>query len=63
MIKENSITIDIGINKSKDNEIVGDVDTKSVLEKVMAVTPVPNGVGEITKLMIVKNYLLTYSFI
>ncbi|HPB33851.1 MAG TPA: bifunctional 5,10-methylenetetrahydrofolate dehydrogenase/5,10-methenyltetrahydrofolate cyclohydrolase [Caldisericia bacterium] len=63
MIRENSIIIDIGINKSKNNEIVGDVDTKSVLEKVMAVTPVPNGVGEITKLMIVKNYLLTYSFI
>jgi len=60
MVKENSIIIDIGINKSKDNEIVGDVDTKSVLNKVIGVTKVPGGVGEITKLILVKNFLKTF---
>ena len=63
MVKKNSIIIDIGINKSKTNEIVGDVDTKSVLDKVMGVTKVPGGVGEITKLILVKNYLKTFDFI
>lgn len=63
MVKKNSIIIDIGINKSKENEIVGDVDTKSVLDKVMGVTKVPGGVGEITKLILVKNYLKTFNFI
>lgn len=63
MIKENSIIIDIGINKLKNGKVVGDVDTKSVLNKALAVTPVPGGVGEITKLMIIKNYILSYNFI
>lgn len=63
MVKENSIIIDIGINKSISNEIVGDVDTKSVLDKVMGVTKVPHGVGEITKLILVKNFLKTFNFI
>lgn len=63
MVKENSIVIDIGINKSKEKGIVGDVDTESVLDKVMGVTKVPGGVGEITKLMIVKNYLKTFDTI
>lgn len=63
MVKENSIIIDIGINKSINNEIVGDVDTKSVLDKVMGITKVPHGVGEITKLILVKNFLKTFNFI
>lgn len=63
MVKENSIIIDIGINKSINNKIVGDVDTKSVLDKVMGVTKVPHGVGEITKLILVRNFLKTFNFI
>lgn len=63
MVKENSIIIDIGINKSINNEIVGDVYTKSVLDKVMGVTKVPHGVGEITKLILVKNFIKSFNLI
>lgn len=63
MIKENSIIIDIGINKREDGKIVGDVDFDSVIDKCYGITPVPKGVSEITNLFIVKNYLKSFKFI
>ena len=53
MIKENSIIIDVGINRiDSDNEkgykIVGDADYDSVFDKVSKITPVPGGVGPMT---------------
>ena len=60
MIKEDSIIIDVGINRTEtDNqkgyEIVGDVDYDSVLDKVFKITPVPGGVGPMTIAMLVEN--------
>ena len=60
MIKENSIIIDVGINRiDSDNEkgykIVGDADYDSVFEKVSKITPVPGGVGPMTIAMLVEN--------
>lgn len=63
MIKENSIIIDIGINKTPQGKIVGDVDLNSVLDKCLGVTPVPYGVSKITNLILIKNYLTTFKFI
>ncbi len=63
MIKENSIIIDIGINKREDGKIVGDVDFDSVIDKCLGITPVPKGVSEITNLFIIKNYLKSFKFI
>ncbi|MDI6861272.1 MAG: bifunctional 5,10-methylenetetrahydrofolate dehydrogenase/5,10-methenyltetrahydrofolate cyclohydrolase [Caldisericia bacterium] len=63
MIKENSIIIDIGINKRADGKIVGDVDLNSVLEKCLGITPVPHGVSKITNLILIKNYLMSFKFI
>jgi methylenetetrahydrofolate dehydrogenase (NADP+)/methenyltetrahydrofolate cyclohydrolase len=46
-IKEGAIVIDVGIN-SVNGKIYGDVDLKSVYDKVSLITPVPGGVGELT---------------
>jgi methylenetetrahydrofolate dehydrogenase (NADP+)/methenyltetrahydrofolate cyclohydrolase len=63
MIKPGSIIIDVGICRVKDNDslkgyrIVGDVDFKSVYDKVSLITPVPGGVGPMTIAMLLKNTL------
>ena len=59
MVKEGSIVIDIGINVTK-RGIVGDVDTRGVVEKVLGITPVPGGVGDITNLFVFKSLLSAY---
>ena len=60
MIKEDSMIIDVGINRiDSDNEkgykIVGDADYDSVFDKVSKITPVPGGVGPMTIAMLVEN--------
>ena len=60
MIKEDSIIIDVGINRidsdnEKGYEIVGDADYDSVFSKVSKITPVPGGVGPMTIAMLVEN--------
>ena len=60
MVKEDSIIIDVGINRiDSDNEkgykIVGDADYDSVFDKVSKITPVPGGVGPMTIAMLVEN--------
>ena len=55
-VKENSIVIDVGINKLED-KIVGDVEFETVKEKARAITPVPGGVGPMTIACLLKNTL------
>ena len=55
-VKQDSIIIDVGINKVGD-KIVGDVEFDSVKEKVKAITPVPGGVGPMTIACLLKNTL------
>ncbi|MAW17082.1 MAG: bifunctional methylenetetrahydrofolate dehydrogenase/methenyltetrahydrofolate cyclohydrolase [Pelagibacteraceae bacterium] len=55
-VKNNSIIIDVGINKIED-KIVGDVDFEEVKNKVKAITPVPGGVGPMTIACLLKNTL------
>ena len=55
-VKENSIVIDVGINKVGD-KIVGDVEFTTVKEKTRAITPVPGGVGPMTIACLLKNTL------
>jgi methylenetetrahydrofolate dehydrogenase (NADP+)/methenyltetrahydrofolate cyclohydrolase len=56
MVKENAIIIDAGINV-KDGQLLGDVDTDGVMDKVMAITPVPGGVGPMTIAMLIENVI------
>ena len=53
-VKNNSIVIDVGINKLND-KLVGDVKFDDVKDKVKAITPVPGGVGPMTIACLLKN--------
>ncbi len=55
MVKEGAIVIDIGINKTDDGKIVGDVDYEKVAPKCSYITPVPGGVGPMTIAMLLVN--------
>lgn len=60
MIKENSVIIDIGINRLSNGKICGDCDFDDCYEKVSYITPVPKGVGPMTIAMLMQNCLKAY---
>ncbi len=55
MVKDGAIVIDIGINKTKDGKLTGDVDFENVAPKCSYITPVPGGVGPMTIAMLLAN--------
>ncbi|WP_185883081.1 bifunctional 5,10-methylenetetrahydrofolate dehydrogenase/5,10-methenyltetrahydrofolate cyclohydrolase [Blattabacterium cuenoti] len=56
MIKKGSIIIDVGINRIKNShKLVGDVDIESINGIASYVTPVPGGIGPMTRIMLLKN--------
>ncbi len=57
MVKENSVVIDVGINRLDNGKITGDVDFESVKEKASYITPVPGGVGPMTIAMLMNNVI------
>jgi len=56
MIKDNSVVIDVGVNRIN-GKIVGDVDFESVSKKASYITPNPGGVGPMTIAMIIDNLI------
>ena len=52
-----AIVIDIGINRTEDGRLVGDVDYDAVAPKTSYITPVPGGVGPMTISMLLSNTL------
>lgn len=65
MIKKGAIVIDVGITRVEDNtekgyKLMGDVDFESCKDKAEAITPVPGGVGPMTRAMLLKNTILAY---
>jgi methylenetetrahydrofolate dehydrogenase (NADP+)/methenyltetrahydrofolate cyclohydrolase len=54
MVKPGATVIDVGINRT-DAGLVGDVDFASVKEVAGQITPVPGGVGLLTRAMLLKN--------
>ncbi len=63
MVREGAVVIDVGINRVEDAStksgfrLVGDVDYAAVAEKAAAITPVPGGVGPMTRAMLLVNTL------
>jgi methylenetetrahydrofolate dehydrogenase (NADP+)/methenyltetrahydrofolate cyclohydrolase len=55
MVKPGAIVIDVGINRDADGKLCGDVDFASVLPVAGAITPVPGGVGPMTRAMLMVN--------
>ena len=54
MVREGAVVIDVGTNRT-DEGLVGDVDYAAVSEKASAITPVPGGVGPMTRAMLLVN--------
>jgi len=55
MVGEGAAVIDVGINRTADGKLTGDVDFASVKEKASCITPVPGGVGPMTVAMLIAN--------
>ncbi len=60
MVKDNSIIVDVGINRADDGRLVGDVDFENVKDKCSWITPVPGGVGPMTISSLMLNTLKSY---
>ena len=56
MVREGAVVIDVGTNRTDDG-LVGDVDFESARERARAITPVPGGVGPMTRAMLLVNTL------
>ncbi len=59
MIKEGAVIVDVGMNRL-DGKLCGDVDFNSVKEKASFVTPVPGGVGLMTRTMLLANTIKAF---
>lgn len=55
MVKPGAVVIDVGINRGADGKLHGDVDFEQAAEKAAFITPVPGGVGPMTRAMLMKN--------
>lgn len=56
-IKPGAIVIDVGINRTKENKLIGDVDFENAKQRASWITPVPGGVGPMTVSSLLKNTL------
>jgi methylenetetrahydrofolate dehydrogenase (NADP+) / methenyltetrahydrofolate cyclohydrolase len=56
MVREGATVIDVGTNRV-DGKLVGDVEFDSARERAGAITPVPGGVGPMTRAMLLVNTL------
>lgn len=60
MVRPGATVIDVGINRTADGHLVGDVDFDSVAPVAGAITPVPGGVGPMTIAMLMRNTIDCY---
>jgi methylenetetrahydrofolate dehydrogenase (NADP+) / methenyltetrahydrofolate cyclohydrolase len=66
MVKEGAVVIDVGINSIPDEtkksgfRLAGDVDFENVAPKCSYITPVPGGVGLMTRAALLQNTIFTY---
>ena len=56
-IKPGAIVVDVGIHRLENQTIVGDLDFATAQLKASWITPVPGGVGPMTRAMLLKNTL------
>lgn len=57
MVKPGAVVIDVGMNRNEAGKLCGDVDFDGVAEVAGWITPVPGGVGPMTRAMLLKNTL------
>lgn len=57
MVKEGAVVIDVAMNRNDQGKLCGDVDYAAVEPKASYITPVPGGVGPMTRAMLMENLL------
>jgi len=59
MVKEGAVVVDVGITRNVDG-IKGDVKYDEVSKKTSYITPVPGGVGPMTRAMLLENLIICF---
>ncbi len=54
-IRPGAIVADVGINRTEDGKLIGDVEFSGAIERAGWITPVPGGVGPMTVAMLLQN--------
>ena len=57
MVKDGAVVIDVAMNRDENGKLCGDVDFDAVAPKCSYITPVPGGVGPMTRAMLMENIL------
>ena len=57
MLQPGAVVIDVAVNRNSEGKLCGDVVFEEALEKVSYITPVPGGVGPVTRAMLMENTL------
>lgn len=57
MVKDGAVVIDVAMNRNTGGRLCGDVDFAAVEPKASYITPVPGGVGPMTRAMLMENIL------
>ncbi len=55
MVKDGVVIVDVGINRTDEGKLCGDVDFENVSKKASFITPVPGGVGPMTIAALILN--------
>lgn len=58
MVKEGAVVVDVAMNRDENGKLCGDVDFGAVGAKAAYLTPVPGGVGPMTRAALMENTLL-----
>ena len=57
MVKDGAVVIDVAMNRNDQGKLCGDVCFEEVAAKASHITPVPGGVGPMTRAMLMENTL------
>ena len=58
MVKEGAVVVDVAMNRNEQGKLCGDVAYEECSVKSSYITPVPGGVGPLTRAMLMENTLL-----
>ena len=57
MVKDGAVVVDVAMNRNEAGKLCGDVMYEEVAEKASFITPVPGGVGPMTRAVLMRNVL------
>lgn len=60
MIRRGCVVVDVGINRDESGKLCGDCDFESCNRMAAFITPVPGGIGPMTRAMLMQNTLTAY---